>query len=177
MTGLLGRELTADEQTIETALRSTMEEHKTSRTVDTFFETAATVPELLCPAAITVLEQEPDAAQRRWLYTQLVENPECLRELIRPGHFSREQLRAVCRLLTKIDAFFDVRLAGLLPRPYMDGNPIGGTQLVRILDTQESAPPNPPQAHPAQPDPSAAAAGPETGSAAEHEPNLAPPGP
>ncbi|MBZ5580426.1 MAG: HEAT repeat domain-containing protein [Acidobacteriia bacterium] len=142
MAGLLGRDLTSDEQAVEAGLLATLEEHKKSRDADTsFFETAASVPELLCPAAVSVLESDLEPALRRWLYLQLLERPECLRQLIAPGHFSREQLLAVSRHLMTIDGFFDVKLAGLLPRRHADQRRLDTQNMLRVLDVLDAISP------------------------------------
>ena len=143
MPTLLGRDLTADEQAVEVALRATVAERRKSRDADTsFFETAANVPELLCPAAVTVLESDDmEPSLRRWLYTQLLERPECVQQIVTPGHFTREQLLAVCRHLMTIDNYFDVRLAGLLPRAYSDHSHLDSQTLIRVLDVLDEISP------------------------------------
>ena len=142
MPTLLGRELTTDEQAVEVALRATVEERRKTRDADvSFFETAASVPELLCPAAMSVLESDIEPSLRRWVYTQLIERAECLRQLIEPGHFTRQQLVDISRHLMTIDNFFDVKLAAMLPKPHSDQTHLEPACLLRILDVLDEISP------------------------------------
>lgn len=144
MPGLLGRDLTREEEALAERLRAAARQRGTVREGAALLRhAAASVPHLLCPAALAVLELETDTAALRWLYTQLVEGPEFLTRLLDPDQFPRSRQIEICRRLMAIDPLFDVRLARLTPGRRLEDPTLETKEVVRVLDVLDQISPGP----------------------------------
>ncbi len=103
-------------------------------TQPTIRKIASPDPALFFEVAILVLEALPDSPERPKAYARLMDCQEFLKELIRIGRYSDQELQGLCATWIKIDGLLDVRLARLAPQRdgYESGLP---PELVaRLLD-------------------------------------------
>jgi HEAT repeats len=99
-----------------------------------FQDIAARSPQLLLPAAISLLYSESHPVGRRRLYLQLMECPEFLLQLVQPEWFSQQQFLKVCQALKEIDDLLDLRLARLVPGRRADDYELPREVVLRLLD-------------------------------------------
>ncbi len=131
---LLGRRLTPEEIAFESQLRDALGNQERRQARSKFPDIAARSPQLLLPAAISLLESESHPVGRRRLYLQLMECPEFLIQLVQPQWFSREQFLKVCQALKEIDDLLDLRLARLVPGRHSDDYELPREVVLRLLD-------------------------------------------
>jgi len=135
MPGLVGRDLTPDEEAVAGLLQSALTKHTHTHTVaEAVSRIAAHSPQGFCSAALFLLDSAPDPSLRRKRYQQLVECPEFLIRLMQPACFSRTHLLGICRALMELDPTFDVRLARLTPARWQNDSPLNEDGVVLVLD-------------------------------------------
>ncbi len=91
-------------------------------------------PGLFFSAGLSLLRSEQNSDTRRTLYARLVDYPEFLSQLARPEQLSREDAVEVSREFMCIDAFFDMRLARLIPRGQDEPFADDVSWITRMLD-------------------------------------------
>src|SRR5690348_18480320 len=100
MPNLLGRELTAPEQTVKAALEGGLRGRP--RDLETVLQSlASSTPEEFFAAALSLLGSTDDASARRRIYDAVAGRVEFWIELLRPTRFSRFELLDICRHLKR----------------------------------------------------------------------------
>jgi len=90
-------------------------------------------PEVFFQAGLELLQSAPPNSEQARMSPGLLDRPEFLLELIRPGRFSVRDLTRICRKLHAIDHRLDLRLAKLLPGRWEDRYALTPEVIVRIL--------------------------------------------
>lgn len=133
MPGLLGRELTEDEQKVEAALRHAFFIQDKRCSQATISQIAATSPEEFVAAGLAILESKVDPGERI-LHKRLLECPEFLLQLFLSERFDRTRLLEICRSLKELDDLLDIRLARLAPGRHADAHGLAPKIVLRLLD-------------------------------------------
>jgi HEAT repeat protein len=97
-------------------------------------ETLSIDPERFFLAGLSLLRSEANPDARRKIYAALVDCPDFLLQVAHPDRSSREDALAACRDLMHIDRFFDLRLARLIPRRYLEDSACDVPLIARVLD-------------------------------------------
>jgi hypothetical protein len=131
MSKLLGRELTAEEEEVQSEILAAAPAGAGGTFGPVLRALAERQAEPFFGAAVSLLENGVAAPT---LQTMLLSCPEVLRPLADPERFSREQAVNACRTLMRLDPQFDVRLAQLAPRRGREGSGLGTGSILRLLD-------------------------------------------
>jgi hypothetical protein len=131
MSKLLGRELTAEEQAVQSEILAAAPTGGGGPGVQVLRALAECRPEPFFGAAVSLLEM---GAAGPTLQMMLLSCPQVLMPLADPERFSREQAVNACRALMRLDPQFDIRLAQLAPRRGGERFGLGTGAILRLLD-------------------------------------------
>jgi hypothetical protein len=135
MPDFLRRELTPCAQTLQSALRSAVEERREGLGgAQAIARLAAAHPTELCTAGLRLLSSDGDFGGQAWLCARLAECPGFLVQLVEPKRFSRDEAIGICRGLLKLDEMLDVRLSRLTPGRHPEQCLLSADAVVRALD-------------------------------------------
>jgi len=90
-------------------------------------------PELFFEAGFDLLKSAPAGPERCRIFEGLLEQPEFLLELVRPGRFSLAELTRICREFAVVDRWLDLHLARLLPGRWEDLHSVKIEVILRVL--------------------------------------------
>ena len=90
-------------------------------------------PENFFQAGFGLLQTTPPSSERLKIFAGILDRPEFLLQLIRPGRYSLRELTRTCRRFAAIDRRLDLRLAGLLPGRWEDVYSLSNEVIIRVL--------------------------------------------